>query len=177
MAAVHPLLDQTRELLAAPLAGCSAEQIGRHPAGDPERWSAQQVIEHLSATWRSTVNGIEDRLKKGRPLRTRPTLRQRCMQLVVCEYGFLPKRRKAPAAVLPPDPASEAISGDELIARFSATLAAMDRTLNRIEPQSKSAPVLTHFLLGPLNVRQWRRFHRVHARHHAQQIERAIRDD
>ncbi|HEY1994272.1 MAG TPA: DUF1569 domain-containing protein, partial [Edaphobacter sp.] len=61
------------------------------------------------------------------------------------------------------------------IARFSATLAAMDRTLNRIEPQSKGAPVLTHFLLGPLNVRQWRRFHRVHARHHARQIEDAVR--
>ena len=71
MAAVHPLLDQTRELLAAPLAGCSAEQIGRHPAGDPARWSAQQVIEHLSATWRSTTSGVEDRLKKGRPLKTR----------------------------------------------------------------------------------------------------------
>jgi hypothetical protein len=174
MAAVHPLLDQTRELLAAPLAGCSAEQVGGHPAGDPERWSAQQVIEHLSATWRSTANGIEDRLKKGRPLKTRPTLRQRCMQLAVCGFGFLPKRRKAPLAVEPGETNGEPVSGDELIARFSATLAAMDRTLNRIEPQSKDAPVLTHFLLGPLNVRQWRRFHRVHARHHARQIEDAI---
>jgi hypothetical protein len=175
MAAVHPLLDQTRELLAAPLAGCSAEQVGRHPSGDPARWSAQQVIEHLSATWRSTSNGVEDRLQKNRPLRSRPTLAERCKQWAVCECGFFPKRRNAPAAVLPPDVALEALSGDDLIARFSATLAAMDRTLNRIEPQSKGAPVLTHFLLGPLNVRQWRRFHRVHARHHARQIERAIR--
>jgi hypothetical protein len=177
MAAVHPLLDQTRELLAAPLAGCSAEQVGRHPASDPARWSAQQVIEHLSATWRSTANGVEDRLKKGRPLKTRPTLRQRCMQLAVCECGFLPKSRNAPLAVQPGEANGEPLSGDELIARFSATLAALDRILNRIEPQSKSAPVLTHFLLGPLNVRQWRRFHRVHARHHVRQIERAIRGE
>jgi hypothetical protein len=174
MAAVHPLLDQTRELLAAPLAGCSAEQVGRHPSGDPARWSAQQVIEHLSATWRSTSSGIEDRLQKNRPLRTRPTLAQRCMQLAVCECGYLPKRRTAPPGVQPGETNAEPVSGDELIARFSATLAAMDRVLNRIEPQSKSAPVLTHFLLGPLSVRQWRRFHRVHARHHARQIERAI---
>jgi hypothetical protein len=96
------------------------------------------------------------------------------MQLAVCECGYLPKRRTAPPGVQPGETNAEPVSGDELIARFSATLAAMDRVLNRIEPQSKSAPVLTHFLLGPLSVRQWRRFHRVHARHHARQIEHAI---
>jgi hypothetical protein len=174
MATVHPLLDQTREFLVARLAGCSAEQLARHPAGDPTRWSAQQVIEHLCATWRSTTCGIEDRLQKGRPLRTRPTLAQTCRQLAVCEFGFLPKRRVAPPAVLPKDAPAVPLTGDELIARFSATLAAMDEVFNRIEPQAKDAPVLTHFLLGPLSVRQWRRFHRVHARHHAAQIERAI---
>lgn len=170
---MHPLLDQTRELLAAPLAGCSAEQVGRHPGGDPARWSAQQIIEHLSATWRSTANGIEDRLQKNRPLRTRPTLAQRGRQLAVCECGFVPRRRKAPPAVQPGESA-EPLTGDELIARLSATLSAMDRVLNRIEPQAKGAPVLTHFLLGPLNVRQWRRFHRVHARHHVKQIKHAM---
>jgi DinB superfamily len=177
MAAVHPLLDQIRELLAARLAGRSAEQTARHPANDPARWSAHQVIEHLSATWRSTATGIEDRLQKDRPLRTRPTFAQRCMQLAVCECGFFPKGRKAPLPVQPGEAEGERLSGDELIAHFSATLAAMDLMLSRIEPQAKNAPVLTHFLLGPLNVQQWRRFHRVHARHHVAQIERAIRGD
>jgi DinB superfamily len=176
MTAVHPLLDQTRELLAASLAGRSAEQVGRHPGGDPARWSAQQVIEHLSATWRSTAKGIEDRLQKNRPLLTRPTLAQRCKQLAVCECGFLPRHRKAPPAVEPSQNA-EPLNGDELIARFSETLGAMDRVLDQIEPQAKNAPVLTHFLLGPMNVRQWRRFHSVHARHHVKQIERAVRPD
>jgi hypothetical protein len=175
MAAVHPLLDQTRELLAASLAGCSAEQIARHPAGDPARWSAQQVIEHLSATWRTTTSGIEDRLQKGRPLRSRPTLAQLCMQLAVCELGYFPKGRTAPALVQPSPAPAEPMSGDQLIARFTATLTAMDRMLNRIEPQSNGAPVLTHFVLGPLNVRRWRCFHLTHARHHAAQIQRAIR--
>ena len=32
MAAVHPLLDQTRDLLAASLAGSSAEQLSHHPS-------------------------------------------------------------------------------------------------------------------------------------------------
>jgi DinB superfamily len=174
MATVHPLLDQTRELLAVPLAGCSAEQLARHPAGDLTRWNAQQIMEHLCITWHSTTGGIEDRLQKGRPLRTRPTLAQSCKQLAVCEFGFLPKRRAAPPAVLPVNTPGMPLTGDELTVRFSATLAAMDEVLSRIEPQAKDAPVLTHFLLGPLSVRQWRRFHRVHARHHAAQIERAI---
>ena len=177
MAAVHPLLDQIRELLAAPLAGRSAEQTALHPANDPTRWSAHQVIEHLSATWRSTASGIEDRLQKDRPLRTRTTFAQRCMQLAVCECGFFPKGRKAPVPVQPAETEGDSLTGEELIARFSATLAAMDLMLSRIEPQAKNAPVLTHFLLGPLNVQQWRRFHRVHARHHVAQIERAIRGD
>jgi len=175
MAVVHPLLDQTGELLAKTLAGCSAEQVARHPAGDPTRWNAQQIVEHLCATWRSTIGGMEDRLQKGRPLRTRRTFTQRCRQLAVCEFGFLPRKREAPEAVRPNDAPGVPINGDELIVRFSTPLAAMDEVLNRIEPQAKAAPVLTHFLLGPLNVRQWRRFHRAHARHHAAQIERAIR--
>ena len=175
MAAVHPLLNQTRDLLAAPMAGCSAEQVARHPAGDPARWNAGQIIEHLCATWLSTVGGIEDRLQKDRPLRSRSTLAQRCMQLAVCEFGFLPRKREAPPAVRPTDAPGMPLTGDELIARFSVTLVAMDDAFNRIEAQAKDAPVLTHFLLGPLSVRQWRRFHRVHARHHAAQIKRAIR--
>lgn len=177
MAAVHPLLDQIRVLLAVPLAGRSAEQTARHPANDPARWSAHQVIEHLSATWHSTTNGIEDRLQKDRPLRTRPTCVQRCMHVAVCECGFFPKGRKAPLPVQPDEAKGDPMTGDELIGRFSASLATMDLMLSRIEPQAKNAPVLTHFLLGPLNVQQWRRFHRVHARHHVAQIERAIRGD
>ena len=175
MATVHPVLDQTCDLLAAPLAGRSAERLAQHPANDPSRWSARQVIEHLCATWRSTTSGIEDRLQKGRPLLTRPTLKQRCMQIAVCEYGFFPNGRKAPLPVQPGEATGEPLNGDQLIASFRAALAAMDNVLNQIEPRAKAAPVLTHFLLGPLNVRQWRRFHRVHARHHVAQIERAIR--
>jgi DinB superfamily len=175
MAAVHPLLDQTRDLLAASLAGRSAEQLSHHPANDPTRWSARQVIEHLSATWRSTTSGIEDRLQRGRPLLTRPTFKQRCMQVVVCEYGFFPGRREAPPAVRPADELGLQCTADELIARLTATLGAMDDVLKQIEPQAKAGPVLTHFLLGPLNVRQWRRFHHAHARHHVGQIEHAIR--
>jgi DinB superfamily len=174
MTAVHPLLDEIRDLLSAPLAGCSAEQLARRPAGDPACWSAQQVIEHLIATWRMTIAGIEDRLKKGRPLKTRPTFRQRALQVLICDFGYFPKGRPAPQFVRPPAEPPPA-NGDELIARLSATLGAMDSMLNRIERDADGAAVLNQGLLGPLNVQRWRRFHRTHARHHLAQIRRAIR--
>lgn len=176
MAAVHLLLEQTRSLLAAPLAGCSAQQLARHPDGDPARWSARQVVEHLAATWQLTTNGVADRLQKGRPLKTQPSLRQRCMQVAVCRFGYFPSGRKAPGPVEPrlDDDGVEVVTGDELIARIGVLLATMDGLLNRIEPQSNGVPVLTHIVLGPLSVSGWRSFHRVHARHHVAQIRGAI---
>ena len=173
MAAVHPLLDEIRELLAAPLAGCSADQLALHPAGDPSHWSAEQVIEHLIATWRMTTTGIEDRIRKARPLKTRPTLRHRALQMLICELGYFPTGLAAPEAVRPT--VQPTADGNQLIARMSEALDRMDAMLARIEPEACGARVLKQGCLGPMNVRQWRRFHRAHARHHVAQIKRAIR--
>jgi hypothetical protein len=177
MAAMHPVLEQTRAVLARPLAGCSPEQVARHPGNDPASWSAWQVIDHLAATWRGTIRGLEDRLQKGRPLQSRPNLKQRVGQLAVCYLGYFPNGRQAPDPVRPSAAPAEPVTGDQLIAQLTATLMAMDALLNRLEPDSHGAPVLTHFALGPLSVSGWRRFHRAHARHHAPQIERALQEE
>jgi hypothetical protein len=95
MAGMHPVLEQTRAVLARPLAGCSPEQVARHPGNDPASWSAWQVIDHLAATWRGTIRGLEDRLQKGRPLQSRPNLQQRLGQLAVCYLGGAGQRRSA----------------------------------------------------------------------------------
>jgi hypothetical protein len=173
---MHPVLVQTRDLLASPLAGCSADQLRRHPAGDTARWNAWQIADHLAATWRATIKGLEDRLQKARPLQSRPNLQQRVGQFAVCHLGYFPTGLKAPPTVRPSDAPSCAVTGDELVARLTATLAAMDALFDRLEPGSHGAPVLTHHVLGPLSVSGWRRFHRAHARHHAPQIERAVRE-
>jgi len=173
---VHPALEQTRDLLAAELAGRTAEQVSRHPAGDAARWNAQQVIEHLSATWRLTTDGLEDRLRKGRPLQTHATWKQRWAQWMVCNLGYFPPRRQAPGATRPPAELGTAVDGDALVARIGAELETMDGGLTRMEPVAAGGAALTHMVLGPLTVAQWRRFHRVHARHHAKQIHAALAD-
>ncbi len=170
MTAVHPLLQETRDFFVAPLAGRSADQVAQRPGSDTARWNARQVVEHLLLTWRLTTDGIDARLQKGRPLLSRPTMAQHCMQFAVCELGYFPKGRKAPAPVQPGPETTEPVSGDELIARMNEALAAMDSMLNRIEPEAKGAVVLTHVTLGPMTVRRWRRFHRTHAKHHVAQM-------
>jgi hypothetical protein len=173
--AMHAELERTRALLASPLAGISSEAAAHHPGGRADCWTAQQVVEHLCATWRLTTAGIEDRLRKGRPLRTRPTLADRLRQFAVCRLGLFPTGREAPEAVRPPIDLPADINGDRLIAQISSTLEAMDHALARIEAQGSRGPVLTHNILGPLSVWQWRKFHLVHAHHHASQIRRAVR--
>lgn len=174
MAGVHPVLNQTRDMLAKALAGHTAEQLARHPAGDGARWSACQVMEHLRATWRLTTAGLEDRLRKGRPLQTRPTLSQRWRQVVICDLGFFPRGREAPPPTRPAAAPSPEMDGDALIACMHEDLAALDGALNRMEPAAGGKVALTHMMLGPLTVSQWRRFHRVHARHHLRQISAAL---
>ena len=172
---MHPDLERTRELLARPLAGLPPEATAKHPGNCLNCWSAQQVVEHLCATWRLTTAGISDRLAKGRPLRSRPTLLQRAGQFAICRLGYFPRRGKAPEAVRPPMDLPAGMDGDHLIAQISSTLEEMDEALARVEAQGVRGPVLTHFILGPLSPRQWRKFHRVHARHHVPQIRRAAR--
>jgi hypothetical protein len=171
---MHAELERMRSLLAGPLVGISSEAAAQHPLGRADCWTAQQVVEHLCATWRLTTAGIEDRLRKGRPLRTRPTLTHRVRQFVVCRLGLFPTGREAPEAVRPPIDLPSGMDGDRLIAQISSTLQAMDEALARMEAQGSRGPVLTHMDLGPLSVWQWRKFHLVHARHHAPQITRAV---
>jgi hypothetical protein len=169
------VLIETRNLLAAELAGRSAAELAEHPGGEAQRWNARQVVEHLLATWRLTTHGMEDRLSKGRPLLTRPTPGQRFWQWVICNLGYFPPRREAPGATRPPAAEAEAtMSGDELIAHLTTVIEAMDAAIERMEPFAAGRVALTHMVLGPLTVRQWRRFHRVHARHHARQMRAAV---
>jgi hypothetical protein len=174
MAGMHQVLEQTRAVLARPLAGCSPEQVAHHPGNDPARWSPWQIVDHLSATWRASTRGFEDRLQKARPLQSRPNLQQRVSQLAVCYLGYFPKGRQAPEMVRPSAAPPEPLTGDQLIAQLTPALSAMDALLDRLEPDSHGAPVVTHPVLGPLSVSGWRRFHRAHARHHAPQIEAAL---
>jgi DinB family protein len=143
-------------------------------AGTPsEKWSIQQIVEHLLLTYQSTRGAIQHRLDKGRPTDTRATRQQRIFQFVLITLGHFPEGRPAPPMVTP-GPDSKPLSSQQLIASVHEHLVTLDPIFDQAEKTFGDQRATTHQILGPLSIAQWRRFHLIHTRHHARQI-RAIR--
>jgi len=168
------LLRLKTELTGA-LAGLDSSQTQAAPPAHPEKWSIQQIVEHLILTWTASFPGIEERIVKRRPTRTKPTAWQRVGQVVLLRLGFFPTGRESPAVVSPSLPATLR-SGEELTQRIDAVLSRLDDVVARAESLFGFRRSVNHAILGPLSMRQWRRFHLIHGLHHVKQI-KAIRRD
>ena len=145
------------------------------PFAHPEKWSIQQIVEHLLNTYRGTIPAISARVDKRSATRAKPNLRQRIAQFMIIQLGQFPNGRIAPAAVSPSLPTTVQ-SGDELAAKVSAELRKLDEVTARGEHLFGDRRAVAHIILGPLSMQQWRRFHLIHGRHHLKQI-RNIRLD
>jgi hypothetical protein len=169
---MHPVLQQTYAALSKELKGLDLSATQAHPRGDASVWSVQEVIEHLLATYATCTASLDGRLAKARPLESPRSFKVRFWQWMIIDVGYFPAGRKAPDAVRPGVVTIAAQDGAGLDQAVSAALARLDSTLDRVQAVYPSRPVVTHMVLGPLTVRQWRKFHRVHARHHAKQLAR-----
>jgi hypothetical protein len=167
---MHPVLQQTYAALSRELEGLDLSATQAHPRGDASAWSVQQVIEHLLATYATCTASLDGRLAKGRPLESPLSFRLRFWQWVIIDVGYFPPGRKAPEPVRPGVVTLAAQDGAGLAQNVRAALSKLDAALDRVHAVYPSRPVVTHIVLGPLTVCQWRRFHRVHARHHAKQL-------
>ena len=160
---MHPTLARIDEDLRAGAGGLTLEQLSAAPPG---KWTAAEIIEHLGRTYSGTAAGMHRALAADRPLATRPTLGRRAAVLLVVEFGYMPSGRKSPKVAVPLG-ADPAIVLDQAL----ALLRGMDDALARAEARfGARVNVLDHPILGALSVRQWRRLHLVHARHHLRQI-------
>jgi hypothetical protein len=167
---MNSTLDQLRREIASSLRGLDAAQTQLRPASHPDKWSIQQIIEHLLLTYSSTEGVIKARVAKGLPTRTKPTLTNRISQYAVTRCGYLPTGRRAPEAVTP-QPTTHPLAGDALAQAAVETLAQLDLRFAEAETLfGSSSQCATHAILGPLNIRQWRTFHLVHGEHHLKQI-------
>ena len=169
---MHPALQQAYESLAAELKGMDVECAQKHPNANQQVWCAREVIEHLLATYSTCTAALESRIAKGRPLETKRSLKTRIMQWTVISLGYFPPGRKSPAPVMPGVVRLPALPGAEISNEVRVALDKLDDALKRTAVLYQTQPVVTHFVLGPLSVDQWRKFHRVHARHHAKQLRR-----
>ena len=173
---MSPELTTLEGLVTAKLLSLSAAQTQLTPLGRPDRWSIQQIVEHLLLTYRLTATSFETRLAKGTPTRATSTLRQRLGQFTLIRLGHFPSGHKAPAAVFPGTP-SILHTGAEISTTLHATLERLDSLINQAEALfGPRSPAISHQILGPLTSQQWRCFHLIHARHHLKQIE-TIRKD
>jgi hypothetical protein len=167
---MNSTLQQLQHEIASSLHGLDAAQTQLHPPSHPEKWSIQQIIEHLLLTYSSTETAMTARLDKRTATSVKPTLAQRIQCFTVTRCGFFPDGREAPAMVTP-QPNSHPLSGEELTRATAARLTHLDQLFTEAEtlfgPVSRCA---RHAVLGPLNIPQWRKFQLIHGEHHLKQI-------
>ena len=165
-------LQEICEAYRARLAGKRTGWCQLYPGQDERRWTTQQVVEHLVLTLRGTAQVLETRLEKGRPTRARTTLLQRARRLATLSLGWIPRGMPAPPFARPGLLHWPAMGGAELADLLRRELENLDGLLDRGAAQFGKQAAGSHFLLGPMSAKQWRRFHTVHCRHHLGQLER-----
>lgn len=169
---MHPDLQQVFSAYGPALAGRSAEWCQLHPGPDDRQWSAQELIEHLVLTCRSTGRELEKRLERGHPTRARSTMLQRFLQLVVLSFGRMPDGVPAPIFTRPEQLHWSLMSGGTLLEKLREEMDRMDDHISECRQRFGIQRVASHFLLGPMRPDQWRRFHVIHIRHHLEQLKR-----
>jgi hypothetical protein len=156
-------LRRLQEAVASATRGMNAEELTRHPEG---KWSAGEVLEHLSLTYSGTVKGFERCLQAGKLPARPPTLKERVTTALVVEAGYMPGGRQSPERTRPQGKPVE-----QVLQEIGPQIAAMDEIIRQCETRfGKRTRLLDHPVLGPLTAAQWRRFHWVHGRHHVKQI-------
>lgn len=157
-------LQRLQQTLADAIRGMTLEDLTRHAEG---KWSTAEELEHLYLTYSGTVKVFQRCLDAGKPLATSSSLKQRAMVVMLVECGHFPRGRKAPKQVIP-----RGMPAETVVAGIDAQIAAMDALITQCEARyGARKKVLDHPVLGPLTTRQWRKFHWVHGRHHAQRIQ------
>jgi ketosteroid isomerase-like protein len=126
-------LDKLRETLEAAVEGMSSEQWSWHLPG---KWSAAEVLEHLYLSYVGTINGFERVVRRGKPLTTRASMRQRALRLVCLGLNHIPGGVKAPPIVQPKGLPVEKVRneiGEKMLAMDAAAADAREVFLPQVE--------------------------------------------
>ena len=173
---MHQDLETLRDELERALGGLDDKQTQLRPGGDAARWSIHETVGHLLLTYAATEQVMETRIAKGTMTRAQPSIAQRVGQAVVIRAGLFPRGRTAPEMVCP-DPKAAPVPSGILIERVSVALKNLDMRVAAAEKLfGRQGRSVSHLILGPMSLDQWRRFHLIHGRHHIKFIAR-IREE
>jgi hypothetical protein len=166
---MHRTTEHIHKILVSVTQGMTPEDWSRHPDG---KWSAAEVIEHLSLTYSGTARSMQKVLDAGAPTATPLNLKQKLAIWWITQLGRFPEGRQSPPHARPKGfggpPGAVLTAALENLSKMDAAIADCERRFGGV-------CLSDHPILGALNGTQWRKFHSVHARHHAAQIDRLRR--
>ncbi len=142
--------------------GIPAEQLAWHREG---KWSAAEVLEHLSLAFSSTTKAMDRAVEQGRAAKKRATARQWLATAIVVRIGYFPSGRQAPEWTWP-----RGLDAAQAVETIRAALIEMDSRISEAQAKLGNGVVAVHPIIGPLSAKQWRKFHWEHTRHHMKQI-------
>jgi hypothetical protein len=170
---MHPVLKSALEPLAEQIAPLSLEEAQIAPLPGQGRWSAQQVLEHLILTYELTSESVNRQLKTGRVPRNRRSILEFLLRVQTIGLGYMPNGIPAIRAFRPEECTPE--DGLSIAGRFMQAAEDMDLLLVAARKKFGIEASGQHPLFGVMRVDEWRRYHALHARHHAPQLRNAIR--
>jgi hypothetical protein len=144
------LIDRTSKQWADALEGMTDAQASFEPAGE---WNAKQVIGHLVTANRGINQQIADMAGVESP---HPSERAKAMGEIWPEYEDMGIR--------------------ELRQEVSTVFDEIQQLMASLSGNNELDQQFPHPIFGPLNLKEWFAFHRVHAMDHIQQIDK-IRAD
>ncbi len=163
-----PHLRRALQAIELATAGLASDAFATAPAG---RWNSAQILEHLGKAYSRTAYILEKCLADDEPKGRPASWRQRLFTTLIVEVGYFPTGVKAPDMTIP-----EGLSGSDALLAARQGLIALDQAASRCAARfGPRVLVANHPLLGGFTVRQWRRFHWAHTRHHVKQIARLHR--
>jgi DinB superfamily len=160
---MHPDIQCAREAIDKATESMTTEQLSWHPEG---KWCTAEILEHLALAFGGTAKFLGRVAADGKSVASKMTLKQRVGIAVVTGGGIIPGGRKAPQGVVP-----KGMPADQVLPTIRKNLSDMDEAIAACEAKlGTKIKIADHPVLGPLTVGQWRRFHKVHTRHHMKQV-------
>ncbi len=136
----------------------------------PGKWSIAQIVRHLAISIDYTAATFEKRADRT-DLKRRATPRQTLLRHVYLGVGRVGRGPDAPQGTVPeerPDP-------EATVAQFRMGVARLDGMMQTWPLERQLRVFAKNPALGDLNLPEWVRFHYVHCRHHAKQIQSRLR--
>ena len=160
-------LSRLEPMILDPVRDVKGDAWHKAPKG---KWSLAQIVNHLAIGIDGVAAAFEPRAQKFGMIR-RATPGQSILRHLVLGLGKFPPGREAPVASRPadrPDP-------EATIAQFRMGVERTTELVNHWPAKRQVEVFVKHPVFGDLNLKEWVRFHFVHCRHHARQVESRLK--